>query len=148
AAPVLLWWAGTATRLWEVLVPAVLGLVLLAVALLWGHDRFAGWVAGGSPRARWALWLVPAGLPLGAVLLYVAMVVNAEWLGAVATVLGAAGAIGIHLLLKRLVGGSSGRAAGLTPLVLPIELVVGGVGVVWALDRFVTFAWVGLLIAL
>lgn len=150
SAPVLFQRAGVATRLWEVLVPAVFGVVLLAVALLWGHDRFAEWVATGAPRARRAMWLVPAGLPAGAALLYVAMSVNAEWLGAVATVLGAAGAIGTHLALKHLVRRAPGdtSAPSWRRVVLPAELVVGGVGLVWALDAFVTFAWAGLLVAL
>lgn len=161
AGPVLLYRGSRSERLWEVLGLAVAGLVLLAVALLWANDRL-------ESRVTSRAWMLAAALPVGAVLLYVAMSANSRWLGILATALAAVGAMATHLALKEAIDGGptptrretadvegargptpasapTGWAA-LRPLVVPTELVVAGIGIVWALDWFTPLAWLGLIV--
>lgn len=141
----LLGWSSDVDRLWAVLVMAVVGLVLMAVALLWANDELDRFLV----EWRWR-WVFPVGLLAGAALLIAAVFLNWKWLGLVAIAIGAAAAMGTHTVLKLLVPGRvGGPAHGVArTLWLPAELVAGGLGAVWALDGFTGFAWVGLLAAL
>jgi len=130
-------------HLWAVLVMAIVGLVLVAVALLWTHDRLDGRLSGS--RTRWAF---PLGLVVASGLLGAAMWLNWEWLGLVAIAAGAAAAMGTHTVLRELVPGRIGGRSVARTLWLPAELVFGGLGAVWALDRFTVLAWAGLLAAM
>ena len=152
--PVLLYRASRSERLWEVLGLAVVGLVLLAVALLWANDRLED--------LNWPRWLVAAALPLGAALLYAAMHWNSRPLGIVATALGAIGAMATHQALKQSIDqhppgdpvvapvetipATSPTKHALAPLALPTQLVALGIGIVWALDWFTPLAWLGLVV--
>jgi hypothetical protein len=140
---VLLGASSEVDRLWAVLGMAVVGLVLVAVALLWANDRLDHLLVGWRRR-----WVFPLGLLVGAGLLAAATFLNWEWLGLVAMAVGAAAAMGTHTVLKLLVPGRISDHSVVRTLWLPAELVGGGLGAVWALDGFTGFAWAGLLAAM
>ncbi len=133
--------AGDATTLWPVLLLGLSGIVLLALSLLWVNDRLSDELSDGPPRRRTLFFLTLTAL--GGCFLVVSVFKNSAVLGLVGTVTLAAGFIGLHVVWKRVSTETDGE---LVQLWFAVELTLGGIGVIWALDRFTAWAWLGLLV--
>ncbi len=143
AGAVALLIASSEDKLWPVLVGAVAGIVLIASSLLWVNDEL-GRVFGDRPP-EWLKFVFVGLSVVGAVLIWAAASWNNELLGVLATVIAAVAVIGWHVARR---SEDEGPGAAWSALWRPFELMIGGVLMVWALDGFTAFAWVGLLVAL
>jgi lysophospholipase L1-like esterase len=133
--------AGGATTLWPVLVLALAGIILLALSLLWVNDRLSDEIAEGP--TRWLAFFFLGLSAFGLGFLGVSVWWDSLVLGVIGTVTLASGFIGLHVLWKRQASESDGE---LVQLWFAVELIAGGIGVIWALDSFTAWAWIGLLV--
>ncbi|HWL41829.1 MAG TPA: GDSL-type esterase/lipase family protein [Ilumatobacter sp.] len=137
---------------------AAFGLVFVAASLMWFHDRLLRLVDTLDRRERRVLWFVFPGLLAASAAVFGVAIWNG-WLalGVVAIALAAVGAMGTHIVLR--IDADGGTPGDVPPderppphplrsLWLPVEMVVAGIGTVWALDRFTLIGWVGLGAAL
>ncbi len=135
--------ASSQTKLWPVLIGAVLGIVSVAVSLLWVNDQFA--LVFGTAPPRWLKYVFTGVTAVGVVVIWVAATTNDAAVGVFATVIVAVAVIGWHAV-RRTEHERPGEVW--QALWRPFELIGGGVLVVWALDGFSSFAWLGLLVAM
>lgn len=147
--------AGQARWLWTRGAIAAIGLVLIAAALMWFHDHLLRIVDPLDRRERRALWFAFPGL-LGAAALIFGVAIWNGWLvlGVLAVGAAAVAAMGTHVVLR--IDADGGVGDGRSPVVrhplrslwLPADLIVAGIGAVWATTRFGLIAWLGLGAAL
>lgn len=136
------WGVSTQGLLWWVQVLATLGVIALALAMLWLTDRLQDALGDASSRA--VLVVSSVGTGLGVLAAAGSASWNWGWLGVLAAVLVAVGLTGLYVCLKR------GSAGGRRPqrLWFGAEAILGGAGLVWALDSFTRLAWLGLALML
>lgn len=167
----VLLYARVSQWLWVRGAVAAVGLVLVAASLMWFHDRLMEVVNTLDRASRRGLWVAfPGLLAVSAVVFAVAVSVGWWWLGVLATLTAAVAAMGTHIVLRIDADGGATQHPEVTPplmvepgettiphhtdavrarhtlhaLWLPVELVVAGLGAVWALDSFTLIAWLGI----